>query len=320
MTTREFLFDAARKYLAVPVISLTLLVTSAPRRTAADERGMIGIVFQQLCSEEQPNHRGPLAVLHVLDDSPAAKAGLHCGDSVVAVNGVPVPGRDFADIAGKDLRGPAGGTVRLAVVRFDGSQFEVTLVRAPYPPHENPASDPFAYHVPGGWAADSRYQFPLPWSPELPYHGFEDLFFSPNFDQTDSSEYHAYLFFLWLEGAPPISANQLDSDMLVYFRGLAQERGKNYRFIPDLSKVSAAYREDAAPSRTFGGVPARAFSGTVTIWDTHGKLITLNSEVVAAICPGSNHTAMFFGMSLEPRDGEMWKQLDAIRDTFRCRR
>jgi hypothetical protein len=45
----------------------------------------------------------------------------------------------------------------------------------------------------------------------------------------------------------------------------------------------------------------------------------LNSEVVAAACPGSNHTALFFGMSLEPRGSEIWKDLDAVRDTFRCR-
>jgi len=84
--------------------------------------------------------------------------------------------------------------------------------------------------------------------------------------------------------------------------------------------VSAAYKEDPAASGTFGGAAARAFSGTVSIWDTHGKVITLNSEAVSTVCPGSNHTAMFFGMSLEPRDGEMWKQVDAIRDTFRCSR
>jgi len=108
--------------------------------------------------------------------------------------------------------------------------------------------------------------------------------------------------------------------MLVYFRGLAEERGRNYGFTPDLSKVSASYKEDAAASRKFGGAAARTFSGTVSIWDTHGKVITLNSEVVAATCPGSNHTTLFFGMSLEPRDGDIWKQLDTIRDTFRCNR
>jgi hypothetical protein len=36
-------------------------------------------------------------------------------------------------------------------------------------------------------------------------------------------------------------------------------------------------------------------------------------------CGTPDHTAFFFGMSLEPRDGSMWKEIDAIRDTFRCK-
>jgi hypothetical protein len=310
---------SVRRSLVILAGALTLLAFTAPSRASADDRGTLGIVFRQIFSETQPNHRGPLAVMHVIEDSPAAKAGIHCSDFVIAVNGTSVMGREFPDILNKDLHGPIGGAVRLTVIRFDGSQSEITLVRAPYPPHTNQPSDSFTYTVPGSWAADSRYTFPLPWSPTLRYHGVEDLFFAPNFDQTDSPEYHSYCFFLWLEDQPSITAAQLESDMLVYFRGLAEERGGTYHFTPDLSKVTAAYHEDAASSQTFGGQPARAFSGTVNIWDTHGKVITLNSEVVAATCPGTNHTAMFFGMSLEPRDGEMWKQLRAVRDTFRCR-
>jgi hypothetical protein len=160
----------------------------------------------------------------------------------------------------------------------------------------------------------------LPWSPKLPYHGFEDLFYAPNFDRTDSPEYHSYLFFLWLEGTHMLSAEQLQVDMVKYFSGLAEERGRTYGFTPDPSKVSATYKEDLGTSRMFGGLAARVFGGTVDIWDTHGKIITLNSEVLVSDCGTSNNTAFFFGMSLEPRDGEMWKRLDAIRDTFRCRR
>jgi hypothetical protein len=67
-------------------------------------------------------------------------------------------------------------------------------------------------------------------------------------------------------------------------------------------------------------VAARTFSGSVSIWDTHNKVIALNSEVVAATCTQSHHTASFFGMSLEARDGDVWKHLEAIRHTFRCSR
>jgi len=309
-----------RHFLTTLVAFLILLVLAAAGQAAADDRGTVGLYLFQLYDDQQSNHRGPLAVMHVVEDSPAAKAGIHCSDFVIAVNGVPVPGQEFSEILKKDLHGPIGGTVRLTIARFDGSQSEVTLVRAPYPPHVNPASDSFAYTVPGSWTADPRYRFPLPWSPTLAYQGFEDLFFSPNFDQIDSPEYHSYLFFLWLEGTRMLSAEQLQSDMVAYFRGIAEQRGRNYRFTPDLSKISATYKGDRVAPPTFGGASARAFNGTVTIWDTHGKLITLNSEVLISACGTPDHTAFFFGMSLEPRDGEMWKQLDAIRDTFRCSR
>jgi hypothetical protein len=314
--------SSVRCLFAVLVVSVIpiLLGFPTPGWAAADDRGTLGLYLRQLYDDQQPNHRGPLAVMHVVEDSPAAKAAIHCSDFVVAVNGVPVPGRDFSDILNRDLHGPIGGTVRLTVARFDGSQSEITLVRAPYATHLSQASDPFAYGVPGSWATDPRYVFPLPWWPKIPYQGFEDVFFSPNFDQTDSPEYHSFLFFWWLDGSHLLSAEQLQSDAVAYFRGIAEERGRNYGFTPDLSKVSATYKEDAGTSPTFGGAAARAFSGTLNIWDTHGKVITLNSEVLISGCGTSNYTAFFFAQSLEPRDGAMWKQLDAIRDTFRCNR
>lgn len=309
-------------YASVLPLSLILTVGTAIPLAAADDPGTAGIGVAQLYADGQPNKRGPLVVMRVMEGSPAAKAGLERGDIVVAVNGAPVAGRDVAEIVRKDLRGPVGGPVRLTVIKVDGNPSEVTLTRIPYPPHPNPSLDPFAYVMPGSWQIDPRYSFPLPWAPALAYHGTEDLAFTPNFDDTASPEYHSYLFFWWLEdaGVSALTAKQLESDMLAYFRGLAEERGKNNKFTPDLSQVAATYRADPAGQSTFGGVPAQAFSGTVNIYDTHGKIITLNSEVVMAVCPGTSHTAFFFGMSQQPRDQPIWKQLDAVRDSFTCKR
>ena len=320
MKDRRIFQPAAWRECGAWAAAVMLMVCCAPRRATGQERGTIGVVLQQIYDGQNADHRGPLAVMHVFEDSPAAKAGIHCSDFIVEVNGVPTPGHEGIEIARKELAGPVGGTVRLKIARFDGSQSEITLERAPFPPHTNPASDPFAYTVPGSWVADSRYAFPLPWSPSLAYRGVEDMFFAPNFGETESPEYHSYLFFLWLEGTHLLSAEQLEADMVTYFRGLAEERGRNNGFTPDLSKVAAKYKEDAGASRTLGGAPAKTLSGTVTIWDTHGKTITLNSEVLITTCGTADHTAFFFGMSEETRDGSMWKEIDAVRDTFRCKR
>jgi hypothetical protein len=259
-------------------------------------------------------------VLDVVAGLSGEKAGVHRGDIVFAIDGSLVMGRSLDEINRKALRGPVGSTVRLSFVRLDGSQYELTLARVAYPPYKNPASDRFEYTVPGSWRMDPRYDFPLPWAPSIAYHGLEDLAFSPDFDFTDSPEYHSYLFFWWLDGAPSLSAKQLESDMVTYFRGLAQQRGKNNGFKPDLSKISASYRADPAGAHSLGGADATSFQGVVSIYDTHGKIINLNSEVGTCVCSGSNHTVVFFGMSLEPRQQGIWKAIDGVRDGFRCSR
>jgi hypothetical protein len=305
--------------LAVAALSITLVLgaTSPP---AADEPGTIGIGLGQLYSDSQPNNRGPLVVLQVSDGLPGSKAGIKKGDIVIALNGTEVAGRELADLLRKEIRGPVGGPVRLKLTTPEGNETEITLIRVPYPPHNSQATDPFAYRIPGSWRAESRYSFPLPWSPKLAYHGSEDLAFAPDFNDTASPEYHSYLFFWWLDGANEFTSERLQSDMIFYFQGLSSERGKDSKFTPDLAKVSAKYEADAGGPAKFGGEAAKSFRGAVSIYDSHGKIITLQSEVVTCFCPATRHTAAFFGMSLEPAAKDIWKQLHAIRDSFRCER
>jgi hypothetical protein len=288
-------------------------------QTPNDEPGTVGVGLAQLYSDQQPNKRGPLVVLRVVEGSPGAKAGIQRGDIVVAVNGSPAAGRELDDINAKEIRGPIGGALRLTIARLDGRQSEMTLARVPYTPHTNVPTEPFSYVVPGSWGMDPRWNFPLPWSPKLPYRGVEDLFYAPNFANAGSPEYHSYLFFWWIEGTKEFTAEQLQSDMLAYYRGLAEERGKTYGFTPDLSRITADYKSDAQGASGFGASATKTFTGIVTIYDTHGQIITLNSKVTAGICPGTDHTAAFFGLSREPWTAPIWKKLDAVRDTLRCK-
>jgi hypothetical protein len=89
---------------------------------------------------------------------------------------------------------------------------------------------------------------------------------------------------------------------------------------PDPSKIAANYSADPAVSQLLGGAAASSFKSVVSIYDTHGKVISLNSEVVATLRPGSNHTTAFFEMSMQRRDEGIWKSIDKVRDSFRCSR
>jgi hypothetical protein len=311
---------AISRYLRVLFRALRLALVACWLAVVAfaQDPGTVGLGFGQLYLESAPNKRGPLVVLQVEQNSPAIRADINRGDLVIAVNGYSVVGRDVNEIVRKDVHGAVGSTLRLTVAKIDGGESELTLVRAPYQPRTNPASDPFFYSFPGNWRKDPRYSFPLPWTPGISHVGIEDLAFTPNFDDTNSPEYHSYMFFWWIQGTDPITSAQIQADMIQYFRGLAEERGKDYHFTPDLSRVTARY--NAMPTALVGGSHAQHFGGAVSLYDTHGKVLELQSEVTAVPCLAADHTAFFFEMSAEQPNGAIWKQLDAVRDSFRCRR
>jgi len=302
-----------RRAYVVTLIGIAL--TAAPSLLSASEPGTIGVAVNQLYSEQQPTNRGALIVRRVEASSAAADAGVQPGDLILATDGTSVFNTKLSELT-KRLAGLAGSSIELSVVPADGNVKKIVLVRRPYPPHLNPPTDSFRYSIPGDWTKDPRYNFPLPWSPALTLKGFEDLYFAPGFDDIQSPEYHSYLFFWWLDGKQKITAAELESDMVIYFRGLAEQRGRNNGFKPDLSQTAAQYGESADGPSSLGGVPARRFIGTVTLYDRHGKLISLHSEVTSSYS-ADGHTAVFFAMSKEPRPSTLWSQLDAARDSFR---
>jgi carboxyl-terminal processing protease len=79
------------------------------------------------CSTFGPNCR--LEISNPLPNSPALAAGLKPGDVVTAVDGVSLDGLTPDDATSK-IRGPAGTSVKLHIVRAGTAPFDVTIVRA----------------------------------------------------------------------------------------------------------------------------------------------------------------------------------------------
>lgn len=69
-----------------------------------------------------------LVIVSVIAGGPAEAAGIRAGDAVVAVDGEPAAGQALEIVTGK-VRGPAGTTVRLGLLR-DGERIEVAVERA----------------------------------------------------------------------------------------------------------------------------------------------------------------------------------------------
>jgi carboxyl-terminal processing protease len=69
-----------------------------------------------------------LVITESLDGSPAKKAGLMAGDSVIRADGEPLDGLSI-DGARDRIRGPKGSIVTLTIVRGNGEPFELRIVR-----------------------------------------------------------------------------------------------------------------------------------------------------------------------------------------------
>lgn len=71
----------------------------------------------------------PLRVVFVLEDNPGADAGLIPGDVIVTVDGEPVEGKGFVEVA-TSIGGDETGEVLLGIER-DGAPLEIAVMRAP---------------------------------------------------------------------------------------------------------------------------------------------------------------------------------------------
>jgi hypothetical protein len=291
---------------------------SASGQVTSQEPGTLGLAVNQLYSDQQATKRGALMVRRVEAHSAAAEAGIEAGNLILATDGNPVFNASMSEVIHR-LAGPIGSSIELSVVKTDGNLYKMTLTRQPYPAHLNPTTDPFSYVIPGNWQMDLRYNFPLEWSPSVSHKGFEDLSFAPGFDDVASPEYHSYLILWWLDGKVALTADKLQTEMVTYFRGLAEQRGRNNHFTPNLSLVTAQYAASLAEPVSLGGARATNFTGKVAVIDRHGNVVSLYSDVTSAPC-SADHTAVYFAMSKEPRPAALWEKLDHVRDTFKCER
>ncbi len=79
---------------------------------AAGKKEFAGVGLQVV-----PTSTGELAVLAVIGDSPAEKAGIKPGDLIIAVDGYPLRGSDFTEVVQERLWGPVGSASTLTFLR-----------------------------------------------------------------------------------------------------------------------------------------------------------------------------------------------------------
>lgn len=100
------------------------------------------------------------------------------------------------------------------------------------------------------WPAPEHWRtetipFPLDFAPSLPYTGYEELRFSPEFGKSDRQLYFTYGFIWMIPDTVELKRETIEHDMKVYFDGLMKEvaRSKNQ----DLSRLDTKVTAIDAP-------------------------------------------------------------------------
>jgi hypothetical protein len=281
-----------------------------------------GLTIAALYNASDTGSHGPAVILEVWEGTEAAKRGLQRGDVIFSLNGTAVGGKDLREAMRPALEAQPGAELRFTYMRpIDGMrQLKTTLHALAAPPlRRNPGFEAFGYQVSRSWSLEN-YSFPLPWAPDIAYQGIEDVLFAPAFAQRSSAQYHALVWFWWLDGQPTIDAGALREVLSRYFRGISQERGTNHGFTPDLGKVTVTIDRARPETSAHSAAATATYRGQMTTYNPEGELITLYVEAETPRCRDSGHTPILFRLATQPTATPVWGDLRTVTATFRCRR
>lgn len=158
--------------------------------------------------------------------------------------------------------------------------------------------------------SDSRWQkeiitFPIDWAPGMTIKGFEDLRFSPKWDQPESEEFWSLVLAWKIETEQALKKSDIIHNIDVYFNGLMEPNDSTV-IIPKTNFL--LLKKETSSNLT-------AWTGKMKVYDNfHTKdMITLNISVVQYFCANTKTAQVVFRFSLQPFEHSIWNSLHSIK-------
>ncbi|MEL7001283.1 MAG: hypothetical protein AAFN93_00975 [Bacteroidota bacterium] len=153
--------------------------------------------------------------------------------------------------------------------------------------------------------------FPLGFAPSLAYEGVEDIRFSKGWADKQSEQFWSYKFVWYLDKDPVLTEDKLQTDFELYFDGLmsAVANGKK---IPADSITSTT----ALFINTSEGI----YRGKVKTFDAFflEAPVTLNFNVRSLYCSERSKYLVYFEVSPQPLNHNIWKEMSTITVGGNC--
>jgi len=175
-------------------------------------------------------------------------------------------------------------------------------------------SKKYSYNAPG-WGQE-LWLFPLDFAPDIPYNGFEELRFAPEWGKADSEEKWAYTIVWWLDRQYAFDENTVKKDLESYFTGLSHRRAVADK--QDM-KLWVPSKAQVKKTETASGDIA-TYSASLHSYDAHvtKKPFELYCKVHIKSCSDKQHTVLLIEASAFPTTQPVWTKLDKVNSDFDC--
>lgn len=151
------------------------------------------------------------------------------------------------------------------------------------------------------------FHFPLHFAEGIPYEGVEEVVFPKNWIKPDSADFWSYVFVWALENKKQITAEELETNLALYFDGLmsVSSRVDTTKLID--STIDFERNEDPEDRVDFTG-KLNIFDGFAT-----QEPITLNARIYSDYCTEKEQLIVLFRFSPLAFDHEIWEKLRTVK-------
>ncbi|MBS1932702.1 MAG: hypothetical protein JST96_01805 [Bacteroidetes bacterium] len=165
---------------------------------------------------------------------------------------------------------------------------------------------------PADWQFE-RFSLPPEFAADFPYHGAEELRFSPGMFNKSSNEYFTYAFVAELDNTTGFSQNDVQDYLTRYFKGLCSSTARKRNLVIDVSKISVqVMKNKTAPKNE------TIYDSVLNIFGVFadGAPVKLNMEIQLLPDAKTKKMYLFFIASPNEKTDAVWKNLYEIRKDF----
>ncbi len=165
--------------------------------------------------------------------------------------------------------------------------------------------------TPESWRKET-FAFPLQFAPSIAYEGTEHVRFAPSWARFGEENGFSYVF-MWDLKAKPVTPEDLEEYLEVYFDGLMKNVGLQ-RKVGDKATKAAVAVHPMALLEGWG----QGYGVEVRTWNafSKGESLLLHGEVGHRYC--GERMQIFFAFSQARRDRPIWDGLRAARKATSC--